>query len=215
MVSGGVSANQRLRAALHRRGRPAGRARVLSAHRVLHRQRGDDRGGGPGAAAGRGARRPCDPAARPVAARDADAVPLQHQAVVETALPQTHDPLHSIRRPYLPARPDGRVHHRLHRLGAARQADRRDRPRAARGLSPRRGQRRCRRHGGLQEGRQARAGVHRGLRVQAGRDAGAPPGAAAARGVRAGVGAHLAQQAGRHPQFARCGCGRSSAAARI
>ncbi len=124
-----------LRAALDRGGQPARWPSLLSAPRVLHRQRGDDRRGGPGAAQGRRARRPCDPiAARNGRSRRLPMVPLQHNNACG-AVPNTHEHCDTIRRPYLPARPDGRVHHRLHRLGAARQANRGGRSRAARGLS--------------------------------------------------------------------------------
>ena len=39
------------------------------------------------------------------------------------AMPTSRTSAAASRRPYLPARPHRRVHHRLHRLGAARQAD--------------------------------------------------------------------------------------------
>ena len=51
VVAGGVGANRELRARLTARGGGARGAGLFPAARVLHRQRGDDRGGGPAAAA--------------------------------------------------------------------------------------------------------------------------------------------------------------------
>ena len=72
---------------------------------------------------GRTARRARDPGARaqwPLATLRRCRRP---RAGAPTAMSDVNDTTAS-RRPHLPARPDRRVHHRLHRLGAARQADR-------------------------------------------------------------------------------------------
>ena len=137
VVSGGVGANRTLRARLSAAVGARGGARVLSAHRVLHRQRGDDRGRGAGA--------PARPASTTTLAIQARAQwPLESLPAVAPA-DLNHGPPRHDQHP-----PSGdriflrgltvRVHHRLHRLGAARQADRGARPRAA-GRLPR--ARRC------------------------------------------------------------------------
>ena len=113
----------------------ARRARVLSAHRILHRQRGDDRGRGAGAPQGRASTTRLAIEAR--ARWPLESLP---PASPPNAPPDRLDPMSTAarRRPDLSARPHHRVHHRLHRLGAARQTDRGARDRAAGGLPARR-----------------------------------------------------------------------------
>ena len=136
VVSGGVGANRALRERLEP-ARPARRRpRVLSAHRILHRQCRDDRRG--------------RPARLKAGEHDALAIEARAQWPLESLPPlsprrarltQTHEYARD-GRPDIPARPHRRMHHRLHRLGAPRQADRGARPGAARRLPPRRAQRR-------------------------------------------------------------------------
>ena len=115
--------------------------------------------------------------------------------------------------PHLPARPVRRMHHRLHRLGAAYPAAAADRPGAAVRLRARRPPRRSRRHARLQAGRQAGPRLGADHAVQSGRDAGASARAAAARGVPARVGTHQREQARCHPAFGATSACRSSVGA--
>ena len=110
------------------------------------------------------------------------------------------------RRSHLPARPRHRMHHRLHRVGAARQADRGHRPRDARGL-PRTPRAPTRSPNTLDYKKVAKRVIAfvGGIAVQAGGDAGAAHRDARARGIRRARGCALVdQQAGRDPRLARC-----------
>ena len=66
------------------------------------------------------------------------AIPARAQWPLESLRSRRHHRPDPHRRPHLPARPHRRMHHRLHRVGAARQADHRARHRDAGGLPPRR-----------------------------------------------------------------------------
>ena len=188
-------------------GERAGRARRLSARRILHRQRRDDRAARPPAARGRRARRPRDPRPRPLADGRARP-PSGTRHALRSGIAPFMMPCHSA----TAASPmdmifltgltieciigiwdwERRVKQKVV-IDLEMAADIR---RAA-------AQRRDRRHARLQARREAPARVRRRVAVPAGRDAGRAHRRARGHRVRRAVGAGAAQQAGRDPRLAR------------